>query len=101
MHTFIRHKGKYFRLYLFGTDTLEFEHGLHLLQDNINHLSCKCGLKLSKFKHFELIANLNRLIQHLKIQNKNNKNKSQSSVEKANKIEPFNIINNYDNNKMQ
>eukprot|EP01084_Bolivina_argentea_P125522 222393_1 len=103
MHTFIQNKGKCFRLYWCGAqhsdgNILEFQHGLHLLQENINHLSIKCGVQSSKLKYFEFIANLNRLMTHLKQQQQMKKINSKAKPTKKdckNKIEALNIINNY------
>ncbi len=56
---------KYFRLYYINNKK-EFEVGLHLLQENINNLCIKCGVKSSKLKYLQFIDNLNILIDHLK-----------------------------------
>ena len=109
MHTFIKKKGKYYRLYWIESklsakkqngNILEFEHALHLLEENVNHFCIECGLKSNKLQYFEFIANLNALMTYL--EKKSNATmataadieRHKSSIQPT-KIEPVNIINNY------
>mmetsp|Transcript_31641 Transcript_31641/g.50903 ORF Transcript_31641/g.50903 Transcript_31641/m.50903 type:complete len:804 (-) Transcript_31641:207-2618(-) len=48
-----------------GGNILEFEHALHLLEENINDFCVQCGVKSSKLHYFQYIANLNTLLKHL------------------------------------
>merc|ERR1712228_1023221 len=108
MHTFIERKGKCYRLYWIkcklnakkqSGNILEFEHALHLLEENINHFCIECGVKSNKLQYFQFIANLNALMAHLR--KKQNAQTTQCNVEEMMnkrmqpKIEPVRIIHNY------
>jgi len=142
MHTWIERKGRYYRLYWIDTDhtlheekdeqngggnnILEFQHALHLLEENINDLCLKCGVHFIKLYPFQFIDNLNTLLQHLRrnvteqlmddnsvqrkktVHSRHSHSHNQSHGHKNHrdrwkdykpsykKIEPLNIIANYD-----
>ncbi len=53
-----------------GGNILEFEHALHLLEENINDLCIQCGVKSHKLHSFQFIANLIELVGHLELRRK-------------------------------
>lgn len=59
-----------------GGNILEFEHALHLLEENINDLCIKCGVKSSNLHYHQFIGNLIELIKHLEQQYKQKDDKT-------------------------
>merc|ERR1711933_17360 len=102
LHTFIERKGKCYRLYWIkckanakeSGNILEFEHALHLLEENINDFCIQCGLKSNKLQYFQFIANLNALMTYLakKSDATTNCNVEMMQQSIAQKIEPVRII---------
>ena len=64
-HSKLKSKSNKKRLHDDGGNILEFEHALHLLEENINDLCIKCGVKSNKLQYFQFIANMIELIKHL------------------------------------
>jgi len=76
-----------------GGNILEFEHALHLLEENINDLCTRSGVKTHKLHSFQFIANLIELTTHLEAKQMSDSKEQMASDRKM--LEKVQIVENY------